>query len=69
MIATFSSDNNVYIFDYPKHQSNEPEASPDLTLQFHQEEGFCLAWNPWNAGYLLSGALDGKICLWNIENA
>jgi len=32
-------------------------------------EGFGLSWNPKREGYIVSGAYDNKICIWNIEAA
>lgn len=70
VVATKTSQAPVHIFYFPKHPS-EPtnnEVKPQLTLSGHDQEGFALSWSPFTEGMLLSGAADGKICLWDIQN-
>jgi len=70
VVATKTDKAPVHIFYFPKHPS-EPtngEVKPQLTLEGHDREGFALSWNPFAEGMLLSGASDGKICLWDIQN-
>lgn len=71
VIATRSSDGNVYLFDYSK-QPSEPETKdnfrPELTLIGDQEDGFGLEWNPCVSGRLLSCSIKGKICLYDINS-
>ena len=43
------------------------EVKPDLRLLGHTQEGFGLAWNPLRRGILLSGSVDFRICIWDIE--
>ena len=71
-IASFSSTNDIFLFDYGKHPSKlNPDGicRPQGLLRGHTDEGFALAWHPMQSGLLLSGAQDGKMCLWNIEKA
>ena len=69
-IASFSSTNDIYLFDYSKHPSTlNPDGicRPQAVLRGHADEGFALSWHPMQPGLLLSAAQDGKMCLWNIE--
>ncbi|CAF0918055.1 unnamed protein product [Rotaria sp. Silwood1] len=69
-IASFSSINDVFLFDYSKHPSKlNPDGicRPQAILRGHTDEGFALSWHPMQQGLLLSGAQDGKMCVWNLE--
>jgi histone-binding protein RBBP4 len=69
-IASFSSTNDVFLFDYSKHPSKlNPDgiSRPQAILRGHTDEGFALSWHPMQQGLLLTGAQDGKMCLWNLE--
>jgi histone-binding protein RBBP4 len=69
-IASFSSTNDIFLFDYSKHPSKlNPDGicRPQAILRGHIDEGFALSWHPMQQGLLLSGAQDGKMCLWNLE--
>ena len=69
-IASFSSINDVFLFDYSKHPSKlNPDGicRPQAILRGHSDEGFALSWHPMQHGLLLSGAQDGKMCLWDLE--
>eukprot|EP01118_Nematostelium_gracile_P018389 TRINITY_DN8153_c0_g1_i1.p1 TRINITY_DN8153_c0_g1~~TRINITY_DN8153_c0_g1_i1.p1 ORF type:complete len:426 (+),score=104.75 TRINITY_DN8153_c0_g1_i1:131-1279(+) len=72
IIATKTVSSEVYVFDYTKHPS-KPETNgkcqPDIKLTGHTKEGYGLSWTPLKEGYLLSGADDAVICLWDIKNA
>ncbi|KAF2769797.1 nucleosome remodeling complex, CAF-I subunit [Teratosphaeria nubilosa] len=69
IIATWASDNNVYVWDRSKHPSvpTADVAKPQATLKGHTQEGFALEWNPHVEGQLLSGSADGTVCLWDLE--
>lgn len=69
-IASFSSINDIFLFDYSKHPSKlNPDGicRPQAILRSHTDEGFAMNWHPTQQGLLLSGAQDGKMCLWNLE--
>ena len=69
-IASFSSTNDIFLFDYSKHPSKlNPDGicRPQAILRGHTDEGFTLSWHPTQQGLLISGAQDGKMCLWNLE--
>ncbi|CAF1266501.1 unnamed protein product [Adineta ricciae] len=69
-IASFSSTNDIFLFDYSKHPSKlNPDgiSRPQAILRGHTDEGFALSWHPIQQGLLLTGAQDGKMCLWNVE--
>lgn len=69
-IASFSSINDIFLFDYSKHPSKlNPDGicRPQAVLRGHTDEGFSLSWHPMQQGLLLSSAQDGKMCVWNLE--
>lgn len=61
----------MFVFDYTKHSSLRPDATcrPQHRCLGHTAEGYGLAWNPLNAGHLLSGSDDASICIWDINKA
>jgi histone-binding protein RBBP4 len=72
IIATKTVSSEVYVFDYTKHPSKpEPNGrcQPDIKLTGHLKEGYGLSWNPLKDGYLVSGADDALVCMWDIKNA
>lgn len=68
IIATFSPDNNVYVWDRTKHSSvpSDDAPKPQATLTGHTGEGFALEWNPFNEGQLLSGGEDKIVNFWDV---
>ncbi|ODQ65022.1 WD40 repeat-like protein [Nadsonia fulvescens var. elongata DSM 6958] len=68
ILATFSASGNVYIFDRTKYplQPNNTFKS-DISLEYHETEGFGLAWNSYDKGTLLTGDNNGKIALWDLN--
>lgn len=69
-IASFSSINDIFLFDYSKHPSKlNPDGicRPQAILRGHTDEGFAISWHPTQQGLLISGAQDGKMCLWNVD--
>eukprot|EP01116_Phalansterium_solitarium_P025328 TRINITY_DN9636_c0_g1_i1.p1 TRINITY_DN9636_c0_g1~~TRINITY_DN9636_c0_g1_i1.p1 ORF type:complete len:419 (-),score=99.89 TRINITY_DN9636_c0_g1_i1:10-1266(-) len=70
IIATKTIHPEVYIFDYAKHSSKPPadgKCTPQLILRGHSTEGYGLNWSTLKPGYLLSGADDSTICMWDIN--
>ena len=68
IIATWASNNNVYIWDRSKHPSVPgTDVNPQATLKGHTKEGFALEWNPFTEGQLISGSEDNSVCLWDLE--
>ena len=69
IIATKTVSGEVHIFDYFKHGVNptNDEVKPELVLLGHQREGYGLDWNPKQAGLLLSGSDDSRVCLWDVN--
>lgn len=69
IIASFSSDKNVYIYDRTRHPLEPPvlgdPPSPDVVLSHHTAEGFGLSWNPNDKGKLLSAA-GLELVLWDL---
>ena len=62
----------LYLFDFAalgdKLLTNKDQYSADhfLTLRGHTKEGYGLCWNELKAGYLLSGAYDHRVCVWDV---
>ena len=69
IIATKTVSGEVHIFDYFKHGTcpTTDEVRPDMVLRGHESEGYGLDWNPQQAGLLLSGSDDNRICIWDIN--
>ena len=69
MIATKTTSGEIHLFDYYKHSGSPTtdEVKPELRLLGHTKEGYGLDWNPKQAGLLLSGSDDNKICLWDVS--
>lgn len=70
VIATMSPSNSVLIYDYHKHPSHPTEnvCRPQFRCNGHNSEGYGLSWNPNTEGQLVSGADDGSVCVWDINN-
>lgn len=70
IIATKTNSGQVHIFDYARHgKPDNDQVRPELRLEGHTKLGFGLSWNEKKEGYLLSGADDNKICIWDINQA
>ncbi|CAK3829284.1 Histone acetyltransferase type B subunit 2 [Lecanosticta acicola] len=67
IIATWSPNKNVYVWDRSKLPSVPTgEIKPQATLKGHEKEGFALEWNPQVEGQLISGGEDTTVRLWDI---
>lgn len=68
LIATKSSDSNLYVFDYSKHPPTPktPNPEPLLTLAGHSAQGFGLDWAP-SGHRVISASNDGLGLLWDLE--
>lgn len=63
LFAAFAANSgNVYIF-------NKSDQTATKTLKGHSACGFGLAWDPSSKKRLISGADDGKIILWDLEQS
>ncbi|KAI6203523.1 hypothetical protein M3Y94_00566900 [Aphelenchoides besseyi] len=72
LLATKSSNSEVYIFDCTKHPSVPPSDNscrPQLRLRGHSNGGYGLSWNGKQEGHLLSASMDQTVCLWDIQAA
>ncbi|KAL1283421.1 Chromatin assembly factor 1 p55 subunit [Trichinella pseudospiralis] len=64
-----TSDGNIYLFDYRNHPSKRgpfDKFEPLVTMEGQKQEGIGLAWNPHEAGILLSSSRDCCIYEWNV---
>ncbi|KAF2455652.1 WD40-repeat-containing domain protein [Lineolata rhizophorae] len=71
LIATFSSNGNVYVFDRTKHTSQpkpDGEVQFELELAGHQMEGYGLDWSPFHEGQLATSSEDKTVRLWDIKD-
>lgn len=66
IVATINGEGNVFIYDVTKDDNTEN--SIVNTLTFHGDNGYGLTFNPTDGKHLLSGADDGTIALWEINN-
>ncbi|KRX98087.1 putative histone-binding protein Caf1 [Trichinella pseudospiralis] len=69
IIASQASDGNIYLFDYRNHPSKRgpfDKFEPLVTMEGQKQEGIGLAWNPHEAGILLSSSRDCCIYEWNV---
>jgi WD40 repeat protein len=73
LIASKSPNGSVLVFDYRKHPSfptaGDKLCHPQFRLAGHTEEGFALSWDPHSNARLLSGANDGKVCVWELPGS
>jgi hypothetical protein len=73
IVATKGPTGPVNVFDTSKYTAAVPEAkpgtqlpsTPDMTLYGHDEEGYGLSWSHVDAGKLLSGSDDARVCMWD----
>lgn len=67
IIATKTSSGEIHLFNINlSYMDDKPD--PELRLQGHSKKGAGLDWNENRKGQLLSGAQDGKICIWNTDS-
>lgn len=70
MIATKTPTSDVLLFDlsrFPDTPGPNDVCDPDVVLKGHTMEGYGLAWNTVNAGWLISSADDCRICMWDVN--
>lgn len=67
IISVICEDGSVNIYDKTKHASQETESKAEIRCKGHEQEGFGCDWNANDEAVLLTGALDGKLKLWDIK--
>lgn len=70
LIATKTVSGQIHIFDLNNHPAEPKDTlvKPEMRLYGHENEGFGLSWSPSKEGFLLSGANDNKVCLFDIKS-
>lgn len=71
LLATKSPNNEVFVYDYFKHESTPRDNTPNpqLVLLGHEAEGYGINWSPVREGYLASAGDDNRICIWDINSS
>ena len=70
VIATRGVDGPVYVFDRTKYASNpSDDVRCDVTLECHDEEGYGMCWSVVDEGRLVTCAIDGRLCVWDVQAA
>ena len=69
LIATWSVDDGVLIWDRTKHtlDAEKDKGEPELTCDGHEKEGFGLSWSPHNEGQLATASEDETVRLWDVD--
>ena len=70
IIATKTIIGEIHIYDYFKHPPKplDNKIKPERKLIGHNKEGYGLSWSIIKEGYLLSGAYDKLVCLYDINS-
>lgn len=72
LVATGTITGNVLVFNLqrcPLKPVPDGQSRPDATLHGHSACCSSVAWSPHQHGLVLSCAIDGRLCLWDVENA
>jgi histone-binding protein RBBP4 len=69
IMATKTPSGEVHIFDYFKHPPKPTDSlvKPEMRLLGHNKEGYGLNWSCRKQGFLISGADDHRICIWDVN--
>ncbi|ODV87879.1 hypothetical protein CANARDRAFT_26067 [[Candida] arabinofermentans NRRL YB-2248] len=54
-------------YEQVRETTEEDDPFSDISLNFHQSEGWGLDWNNFNEGQLVTGASDGLIAIWDLK--
>eukprot|EP00747_Dinoflagellata_sp_TGD_P032498 gnl/TRDRNA2_/TRDRNA2_136035_c0_seq2.p1 gnl/TRDRNA2_/TRDRNA2_136035_c0~~gnl/TRDRNA2_/TRDRNA2_136035_c0_seq2.p1 ORF type:complete len:409 (+),score=53.77 gnl/TRDRNA2_/TRDRNA2_136035_c0_seq2:63-1289(+) len=68
--ATATTIGDILVFnlaDCPTQPPLDGHCKPGARLQGHSSPARCVAWSPHQDGLLLSAALDGRLCLWDVK--
>jgi histone-binding protein RBBP4 len=69
-IATKTISGEIHIFNLNNHPDvpKNDNVYPELRLRGHETEGFGLSWSSKKEGYLVSGANDMNVCLYDVKS-
>ena len=67
IVATKSSNGNIYIFNKFEHKDSKSSIGSQLTLTGHTSEGYGLSWNYINENIVASGSDDKMVLVWDIN--
>jgi histone-binding protein RBBP4 len=69
LIATKSSDQNLYVFDYTKHSfsSSRETFNPQFVLKGHEAEGWGIDWSL-TGHQIVSSDNNGRLCVYDLES-
>jgi len=70
IIASLTPSGEVHVYDYFKHPPKPIDSvpRPDMRLIGHTKEGYGMNWSTRTEGYLLTGAYDFRVCVWDIKS-
>lgn len=72
LVATGTITGNILVFNLQRcalEPVSDGHCRPDATLHGHAACCQSVAWSPHQHGLVLSCAIDGRLCLWDVENA
>lgn len=72
LAATGTVIGEALVFNLTAHPAVPPSdgrCRPDSRLACHEEACFGVAWSPHQEGLLVTGGLDGRLCLWDLKKA
>ncbi|KAI5151567.1 histone-binding protein RBBP4 [Enteropsectra breve] len=68
LLACKTETDEILIYDYTTHPSNNSISGPDTVLKGHKDGGFALQWNPHKFTELISGGRDRLINIFDINS-
>jgi histone-binding protein RBBP4 len=71
LVASKAPSGSVLVFDTNKFGATAADLTcrPEHRLAGHADEGYGLCWSSVEAGKLLSGSDDARICMWDVAHS